>query len=137
MKRSVILILTICSIVTTGIIVSYGSHVLNNQNNPDLIITYFKPLQNVYAGRDAVFEMDLSNQGAVTAKNCTITLFDGIPSSPPITSKFFDVMSESNHTSVEIKSGIYHSTGLYHVKAELGCINTTSQSTLYDLAIAQ
>lgn len=123
--------------MTTGIIVSYVSHILNNQNNPDLIVTDFRPLQNGYAGRDSVFEMDLSNQGDVTAKSCTITLFDGIQGSHPITSKFFDVMPESKHTLAKIKSGIYPSTGVYHVKAELGCINTKSQSISYNLGIAQ
>ena len=137
MKRSIILVLAICSIVATGIIVLYVLYIINNQKNPDLIITDFKPLQNGYAGRDAVFEMDLSNQGDVMAKNCKITLFDGIQSSHPVTSPFFDVMPESKHTLVKVKSGIYSSTGIYHVKAELGCTNTESQSISYNLGIDQ
>jgi hypothetical protein len=137
MKRSSIIILSICCIATTAIVGPYISHLISNQKNPDLIITHFGQFDNGYVGRDVVFEMDLSNQGLVTAKNCMITLFDGKTSSPPIISQFFDVMPTPNNTPIKIKSGIYDNTGIYKVRAELGCMNTKSQSAAYTLEVAQ
>lgn len=137
MKKSSIIILSICCIATIAIVGPYILHLISDQKNPDVIITRFGQFDNGYVGRDVIFEMDLSNQGLVTAKNCMITLFDGKSSSPPITSQFFDVVSTSNNTSIKIKSGIYDTTGIYKVKAELGCLNTKSQSVAYNLEVAQ
>lgn len=136
MKRSIVLIFAICSI-TAIITIPYVLHVLHNQKNPDLIITSFGQLENGYAGRDVVFEMNLSNHGGVTAKNCKATLFDNIEGSQPIPSPFFDVMPNSNNTSVTIKSGIYHHIGIYHIKTDLDCMNAEPQSISYSLEIAQ
>lgn len=137
MKRSVILIFIICSIAATIVIAPYILHILHNQKNPDLIITGFGQLENGYVGRDVVFEMDLSNHGAIAAKNCMATLFEDVEGSQPITSQYFDVAPNSNNTSIVIKSGIYDHIGIYHVKTELGCMNTKSQSISYTLEIAQ
>lgn len=136
MKRSSIIILSICCIATTAIVGPYIAHLISNQKNPDLVITHFGQFDNGYVGRDVVFEMDFSNQGLVTAKNCMITLFDG-KTSLPITTQFFDVVPTPNNTPMKIKSGIYNSTGIYKVKAELGCMNTNTQSVAYTLEVAQ
>lgn len=136
MKKLVIIITTIC-IAVSAIMIPYILHITNNQKNPDLIITNFGQYSNGYVGRDVVFEMGLSNQGAVTAKNCMITLFDGKQGAQPIMSQFFDVIPTSNKIPIKIKSGIYENTGTYQVKAELGCMNTKSQSAEYTLQIAQ
>jgi hypothetical protein len=137
MKRSSIIILSIICIATTAIIGPYISHIISDQKEPDLVITSFGQSDNGYVGRDVVFEMDLSNQGAVTAKNCMVTIFDGRQGSQPMPSQFFDVTPTSNNTPVKIKSGIYNNTGIYQVKAELGCSNTRSQSTSFTLQVAQ
>lgn len=136
MKKTSIIILAICCIATTAIVGPYISHLISNQNNPDLIISSFGQFDNGYVGRDVIFEIDLSNHGAATAKNCMITLFDGKANSQPMTSQFFDV-TPATSTPIKIKSGIYENTGIYQVKAELGCANTKSQSAAYTLEVAQ
>jgi hypothetical protein len=136
MKKLAVISAIIC-ISVSAIMIPYISHILDNQKNPDLIITNFGQYSNGYVGRDVVFEMGVSNQGAVTAKNCMITLFDGNQGSQVIMSQFFDIIPTSNKIPVKIKSGIYENTGTYQVKAELGCMNTKSQSAEYTLQIAQ
>ena len=137
MKKSSIIILAISCIATTAIIAPYILHIIANQKEPDLVITGFWQLDNGYVGRDVIFEMDLSNHGAVTAKNCIVTIFDGRQGSQPMPSQFFDVKPAPNNTPVKIKSGIHNDTGIYQVKAELGCSNTRSQSTSFTLQVAQ
>jgi hypothetical protein len=137
MKKQVIVALSIFCIAISAIMIPYIAHIMDNQKNPDLIITNFGQYSNGYVGRDVVFEMSVSNQGAITAKNCMITLFDGKQGSQLITSQFFDIIPNSNKIPVKIKSGIYENIGTYQVKAELGCMNTKSQSTEYTLQISQ